>query len=85
MATTTKIKQGEKMKYTFNYADNMERQGLILKINVDSVFNNPEFAFDNDEAREIYQLLISDDKKEIQEFLENCLQEDDSPYSRGEN
>ena len=73
------------MKYSYRYADNMERQGLILVINVDKVFNNPEFDFDGDEAREIYELLISGNKKEIQEFLEDCLQEDDAPYRRGEN
>ena len=73
------------MKYSFRYADNMERQGLILIINVDSVFNNPEFTFEGSEAIEIYELLISDNKKEIQDFLEDCLQEDDSPHSRGEN
>tara|TARA_R110000824_G_scaffold114082_2_gene264352 strand:- start:979 stop:1200 length:222 start_codon:yes stop_codon:yes gene_type:complete len=73
------------MKYSFKYADNMDRQGLIIKINVEGVFNNPEFDFEGDESREIYQLLTSDNKKEIQEFLEDCLQDDDSPYRRGEN
>ena len=67
------------MKYTYKYADNMERQGLIIKINVEAVFNNPEFDFDGDEAKEIYELLTSGNKKEIQDFLDECLQEDDIP------
>lgn len=72
------------MKYTYRYADNIDRQGLLIKIDVDGVFNNPEFPFDNDEAKEIYLLLISGNEKEIQEFLEECLQKDDAPYRRGE-
>ena len=67
------------MKYTYRYADNIDRQGLLIKIDVDGVFNNPEFPFDNDEAKEIYELLISGNDKEIQELIDECLQEDDIP------
>ena len=67
------------MKYTYRYADNMERKGLIITINVETVFNNPEFDFDGDEAKEVYELLISGNEKEIQDFLDECLQIDDIP------
>ena len=72
------------MNYAFKYTDDSENQWLTLKDDVEAVFNNPEFDFDGDEAKEIYELLISDNEYDIQDFLEECLQEDDAPYRRGE-
>ena len=50
------------MKYTYKYYDDGDgSQWLTIKIDVEEVFNNPEFPFSDDEAKEIYQLIISDD------------------------
>ena len=67
------------MKYTYKYYDDGDgSQWLTIKIDVEEVFNNPEFPFSDDEAKEIYQLIISDDDG-MQDFLKECLQEDDIP------
>ena len=67
------------MNYTYKFTDNSENQWLTIKISIEGEFNNREFAFDDNEAKEIYELLVSDNEKEIQEFLQECLQEDDVP------
>ena len=72
------------IEYNLNYKDNGENQWLTIKIDVEDAFNNPEFDFNDHEAKEVYELLISDNKDEIQEYLEYLTQEDDAPYRRGE-
>ena len=67
------------MKYTFKYIDDSDNQWLTIKVHHEYVINNPEFAFDDDEAKEIYELLVSGNEKEIQEFIDLCLEEDDIP------
>ena len=67
------------MKYNYKYTDLNGEQWLTIKIYGAGTFYSPEFAWDDDEALEIYELLSSKNNKQIQEFLEECLQEDDIP------
>jgi len=60
-------------------------QLLSIEIIDDSEFNNDIYSIDDSEAKEIYLLLISDNIKEIQEYLSELITVDDSPYRRGEN
>tara|TARA_Y100001938_G_scaffold151183_1_gene247018 strand:+ start:778 stop:1026 length:249 start_codon:yes stop_codon:yes gene_type:complete len=70
----------EDYKIAYTYKDlNGEAQYLNLKIYHEYVANTIEFDFDDTEALEIYALLISKNYKEINEFIEECLQEDDIP------
>ena len=67
------------MEYNYKYTDINGEQWLTLTIYHEYLFSNPEFAWTNDEAKEIYELLISGNDKEIQELIDECLQEDDIP------
>lgn len=69
------------MDYTIAYTFkdlNGEAQYLNLKI-YHEYANTIEYDFDDAEALEIYALLISKKYKEINEFIEECLREDDIP------
>ena len=65
--------------FAYKYTDNNGEQWLTIKIYHEYLMENPEFSFTDDEAKEIYELLISGNDKEIQEFIDECLQEDDIP------
>ena len=68
------------MKYTYKYTDINGEQWLTLTIYHEYVWGSPfEYAWDDDEALEIYELLSSKNNKQIQEFIDECLQEDDIP------
>ena len=62
------------MNYYYKYKDNSDNKWLTIKVFVDSAFVPLEFAFDDDKALEIYQLLISSDKKQINRFLKRQIE-----------
>tara|TARA_Y100000593_G_scaffold83719_1_gene158062 strand:+ start:697 stop:894 length:198 start_codon:yes stop_codon:yes gene_type:complete len=62
------------MNYYYKYKDNSDGKWLTIKVFVDSAFVPLEFAFDDDKALEIYQLLISSDKKQINRFLKRQIE-----------
>ena len=68
------------------YLDNGEENFLQIEIITDS-FNNLIIDIDDtyETLLEIYILLKSDDGEMIEDYLNDLLQIDDSPYSRGEN
>ena len=70
------------IKYKLNYSDKNNIQLLEVEIINDYSFINNTFLIDDLEAKEIYLLLISDNKKEIQDYLKELIQVDDSPYKR---
>tara|TARA_Y100001963_G_C6667242_1_gene393298 strand:- start:676 stop:873 length:198 start_codon:yes stop_codon:yes gene_type:complete len=62
------------MNYYYKYKDNSDNKWLTIKVFVDSAFVPLEFAFDDDKALEIYQLLISPHKKQINRFLKRQIE-----------
>jgi len=73
------------IKYILHYSDKSNIQQLEVEIINDFEFINNSYSIEDSEAKEIYLLLISDNKKEIQDYLNDLITIDDSPYSRGEN
>ena len=68
------------------YLDNGEENFLQIEIITDS-FNNLiiDISDTYDTLLEIYILLKSNDSEQIDDYLDDLLQLDDSPYKRGEN
>ena len=68
------------------YLDNGEENFLQIEIITDS-FNNLiiDISETYDSLLEIYILLKSNDSEQIDDYLDDLLQLDDSPYKRGEN
>ena len=67
------------IKYILHYSDKSNIQQLEIEIINDFEFINNSYSVDDAEAKEIYLLLISDNKKEIQEYLSELIQDDDIP------
>ena len=69
------------------YLDNGEENFLQIEIIQEDSFNNLiiDISDTYDTLLEIYILLKSNDSEQIDDYLNDLLQEDDSPYSRGEN
>ena len=69
------------------YTDNSEENFLQIEIIKPNQFNNDIINIDEtyDSLFEIYILLKSDDVEMIQDYLNDLLTIDDSPYRRGEN
>lgn len=73
------------IQYKLHYSDKSDMQLLEIEIINNDSFNNDSYSIDDSEAKEIYLLLISEFKNLIQDYLQDLIQVDDSPYSRGEN
>ena len=69
------------------YIDNGVENFLQIEIIKPNQFNNDIIDIDEtyDSLFEIYILLKSDDADMIQDYLNDLIQIDDSPYRRGEN
>ena len=69
------------------YLDNGEENFLQIEIIQEDSFNNLiiDISDTYDTLLEIYILLKSNDSEQIDDYLDDLLQVDDSPYSRGEN
>ena len=57
------------IKYKLHYSDKSNIQQLEIEIINEFEFVNDSYIIDDSEAKEIYLLLISDNKKEIQDYL----------------
>lgn len=73
------------IQYKLNYSDKSNIQYLEIEIINNNCFINDSYIIEEEESREIYLLLISGNKKEIQDYLNDLIQINDSPYKRGEN
>ena len=69
------------------YLDNGEENFLQIEIIQEDSFNNLiiDISDTYDTLLEIYILLKSNDSEQIDDYLDDLLQLDDSPYKRGEN
>lgn len=66
------------IEYRLNYSDKSNIQQLQIEILEDSFdYINDVYSIEDSEAKEIYLLLTSDNKKEIQEYLNQLMQFDD--------
>ena len=93
-----KIKQREiiMIVYKYKFTDNSNELNLVVEIVKTESFNN-DFIPINDSNKnilEIYKMLSyanypsvtdSDNHELIQDYLSDLIQDDDSPYKRGEN
>ena len=57
------------IQYILHYSDKNDIQLLEIEIINDFEFINNSYSIEYSEAKEIYLLLISDNKKDIQEYL----------------
>ena len=57
------------IQYKLNYSDKSNIQQLEIEIINEFEFINDSYSTEDSEAKEIYLLLISDNKKEIQDYL----------------
>ena len=66
------------IEYRLNYSDKSNIQQLQIEILEDSFdYINDVYSIEDSEAKDIYLLLTSDNKKEIQEYLNQLMQFDD--------
>ena len=65
------------IQYILHYSDKNDIQLLNVEIIDDSEFYNDVYPIDDSEAKEIYFLLTSDNKKEINDYLLELIQLDD--------
>jgi len=63
------------IKYILHYSDKSNIQQLEVEIINDFEFINNSYSIEDSEAKEIYLLLISDNKKEIQDYLLELIQD----------
>jgi|21_taG_2_1085346.scaffolds.fasta_scaffold72996_1 hypothetical protein len=67
------------IKYILHYSDKSNIQQLEIEIINDFEFINNSYPIEDSEAKKIYLFLNSDNKKEIQEYLSELIQNDDVP------
>ena len=63
------------IQYKLNYSDKSNIQYLEIEIINNDSFINDTYHVEEEEAKEIYLLLISDNKKEIQDYLLELIQD----------
>lgn len=63
------------IEYKLNYSDKSNIQYLEIEIINNNCFINDSYIIDDSESKEIYLLLISDNKKEIQDYLLELIQD----------
>jgi hypothetical protein len=65
------------IQFILNYVDKCNIQSLEITIVNQYQFNNDIYSISESESKEIYLLLTSDDKKEINNYLLELIQFDD--------
>lgn len=63
------------IQYKLNYSDKSNIQYLEIEIINNNCFINDSYIIEEEESKEIYLLLISDNKKEIQDYLLELIQD----------
>ena len=63
------------IRYKLNYSDKSNIQYLEIEIINNNCFINDSYIIEEEESKEIYLLLISDNKKEIQDYLLELIQD----------
>ena len=58
-----------KIQYKLNYSDKSNIQQLEIEIINEFEFINDSYSTEDSEAKEIYLLLISDNREDIQDYL----------------
>tara|TARA_R110001599_G_C12081297_1_gene645124 strand:- start:313 stop:516 length:204 start_codon:yes stop_codon:yes gene_type:complete len=63
------------IQYKLSYSDKSNIQYLEIEIINNNSFINDSYIIEEEESKEIYLLLISDNKKEIQDYLLELIQD----------